>query len=94
MSRKKNEVIDDDGNVLSPPEPGSPVAQIIYLLEYARARGFRIGPSVQVSDTIVQVRDLRQEATMTREQKQSTPDLVPGSDMAVLLRGDEYSGDE
>ncbi len=58
MSREK-EVTDDDGNVIPPPPPDSPVIAIVWLLEYGRKRGFRIGPTVQVGDTIVQVRDMR-----------------------------------
>lgn len=84
---RKVEIVDDDGNVIAPPEPGSPVAQIIYLLEYGRTRGFLIGPRVQVGDTVLEVRDLRQAAAHA-ENRRSEPDLVPGSPMAVLL-GDE-----
>jgi hypothetical protein len=84
MARKKIEIVDDDGNELPPPEPGSPVAQIIYLLEYGRKRGFRIGPRVQVADTIVEVADLRQAAATAREAG-GGPELPPGSDMAILL---------
>lgn len=82
---RKLEVIDENGNAFPPPEPGTPVAQIIYLLEYGRSRGFRIGPTVQVGDTIVQVRDLRQEAAAAREQRTGGPDIDPESDMGVLL---------
>lgn len=82
---RKTEIIDDDGNALPPPEPGSPVAQIIYLLEYARTRGFRIGPQVQVGDTIVQVLDLRQAKAM-QQTEDAIPDLDPDSDMALILR--------
>lgn len=59
MARNTSDVIDDDGNIIAPPPPDSPVAQIVWLLEYGRKRGFRIGPTVQVGDTIVQVRDMR-----------------------------------
>lgn len=84
MAKKDSEVIDDDGNVIAPPPPDSPVAQIVWLLEYARKRGFSI-PTVQVGDTIVQVRDLRQEA----QSRGGTPaDLSPDSDMALVLAGD------
>lgn len=85
--RKRDEVIDDDGNVLLPPEPGSPVAQIIYLLEYGRKRGFRIGPRVQVGDTVAEVLDLRQQIQISKAQKDGMPDILPGSDMDVLLGG-------
>ena len=90
---KKTDIIDDDGNLLPPPDPSSPVAQFIYLIEYGRTRGFVIGPHVQIGDLIVEVRDMRQAAQMARDRQQGTPDLVPGSDFATLLtpsqRGDE-----
>ena len=56
---RSNDVIDDDGNLIAPPPPDHPVMAVLYLLEYGRKRGFRIGPTVQVGDTIVQVRDMR-----------------------------------
>ncbi len=86
MARKKTEIIDDDGNELAPPEPGSPIANIIYLLEYGRRRGFRIGPTVQVNDVIVQVSDLRQENEAAR-QVRGPASLEDDPDMAVLLGG-------
>ncbi len=87
---RKNEVIDEDGNVLPPPEPGTPVAHIIYLLEYGRKRGFRIGPRVQVGDAIAEVLDLRQQIQVQQAQRTETrPDVEPGSDMAVLLGSEE-----
>lgn len=58
MARDR-EVTDDDGNIILPPPPDSAVAQVVWLLEYGRKRGFRIGPTVQIGDTIVQVRDMR-----------------------------------
>ena len=81
MGRSKTAVIDEDGNELTPPEPGSTLAQVIYLLEYGRKRGFQIGPALQVGDIIVQVRDLREKGP----QQQSRPDVEPGSDMAKVL---------
>lgn len=89
MARKKTEVIDDDGNEWAPPEPGTPIAHVIYLLEYGRKRGFRIGPTVQVGDTIVQVADLRQQAAISSAHSKDEPEIHPGSDMAVLLGGSE-----
>lgn len=82
---RKIDIVDDDGNALTPPEPDSPVAQIIYLLEYGRSRGFIIGPRVQIGDTIVEVRDHRQAVMLHREHKTGEPELVPGSDMATVL---------
>ena len=83
---KKFEVIDDDGNVLPPPDGDTPIAQIIYLLEYGRVRGFRVGPTVKVGDTVVQVRDLRQERELAQETG-GHDDVAPDSDMATLLGG-------
>lgn len=85
MTRKRTDITDEDGNAIPPPDPGSPVMQIIYLLEYGRTRGFRIGPRVQVGDTIVEVRDLRQEAAVARSAREASPEVVPGSDMALVL---------
>jgi len=66
---KRTDVIDEDGNEMVAPDPTSDVGRIIYLLEYGRARGFRIGPVVQVGDAIVQVRDLRQPAAKDEDDK-------------------------
>lgn len=91
MGRKRDEVLDDDGNVLPVPGPESgDVEKAIYLLEYARLRGFRIGPTLKVGAIVTQVRDLRQEEKMSHDQRDAlAPDLVPGSDMALLLGGPE-----
>lgn len=82
---KKVEIIDDDGNEILPPAPDSPVMSVIYLLEYGRKRGFKIGPRVQVGDTIVEVSDLRQKAALADVDRHGHPDVEPGSDMAVVL---------
>lgn len=78
---RKTAVIDDDGNEMQPPEPGSPLATAIYLLEYGRKRGFQIGPAVQIGDIIFQVRDLREPG----QRHEAQPDVRPGSDMAKVL---------
>jgi hypothetical protein len=83
---RKHEIIDDDGNALPPPAPDTDVALIIYLLEYGRKRGFRIGPTLKVGETVLQVADLRQAQQSASEG--SVPDIEPGSDMATLLGGD------
>lgn len=65
---RKIDLTDDDGNAFPPPDPGSDVGRLIYLLEYARKRGFQLGPMVQIGDVVVQVRDLalakRENATV------------------------------
>lgn len=83
---RKHEITDEDGNELLPPEPGTDAANVIYLLEYARKRGFRIGPTLKVGETVLQVTDLRQAAQQAGDS--AAPDLEPGSDMATLLGGD------
>lgn len=50
----------EDGEFLSPPDPSSPVGQLIYLIEWARLRGVRIGPVVEIGDLKLQIQDLRQ----------------------------------
>lgn len=77
--KKRDEVVDDDGNVIPPPLVGSDVAQLIYLLEYGRKRGFKIGPTVQVGDVIAQVTDLRQVPD------RDTDDAPMPSEFAELL---------
>lgn len=52
---------DEHGNALPALDPTSPVFQLVALLEYARHRGFRIGPMVRIGDVTVQVQDLRQD---------------------------------
>jgi hypothetical protein len=42
-------------------DPSSDVAQLVWLLEVARQRGYRIGPAVQIGSLTLQVEDLRQE---------------------------------
>jgi hypothetical protein len=50
---------DESGNVI-PIDPASTVGQLVALLEYARARGWRIGPFVKLDGLTIQVQDLRQ----------------------------------
>ena len=82
---RKQEIIDDDGNVLAPPEPGTDAAHIIYLLEYGRKRGFKIGPVVKIGEATIQVRDIRQERQEAQNSADTTPEMDPDSPMAVLL---------
>ena len=83
--RNKHEVVDEDGNVLPPPEPGTDAANAIYLLEYARKRGFRLGPVIRVGAIEMQVLDLRQQMQLGSMQKDQYRDLEPGSDMALVM---------
>lgn len=92
--RNKHELIDDDGNVMPVPGPdASDVAKAIYLLEYARLRGFRLGPTLKVGELVTQVQDLRQLGELTKDETSKMPDLVPGTDMHTLL-GNSGQGDE
>lgn len=82
---KRDDIIDDDGNLILPPPADSDVAALIYLLEYGRKRGFLIGPTVKIGETTVQVVDIRQAQQMKREG--SAPEFEEGSPMAILLGG-------
>lgn len=66
---------DDDGNPVPLPADGSDLAQLIQLLEYARVRGFRVGPLIQIGGIAVQVRDLRQHEG--RRDTDDAPDPGP-----------------
>jgi hypothetical protein len=58
----KFKVLDDAGAVHDV-DTTSNVGAAILLMEYARARGFRLGPYLQVGDVVVQVVDTRQETS-------------------------------
>ena len=51
---------DEHGNPLPVLDPTSSAYQLVALLEYCRARGFRIGPYVKIGDVAAQVQDIRQ----------------------------------
>lgn len=63
---------DEDGNPIPQPAENSDLRDAIQLLEYGRARGFKIGPAVRVGKLTFQVRDLRQ--TEGRADKDDDPD--------------------
>lgn len=50
----------DEAGTIIPIDPASLVGQLVLLLEYCRARGYRIGPIVKIDGLQVQVQDLRQ----------------------------------
>lgn len=50
---------DEAGNAITI-DPLTPAGQLVQLLEYARARGYRLGPYVKLDGLVVQVQDLRQ----------------------------------
>lgn len=71
---KKQDIADEDGNTLVI-EPDSDVGRLTTLLEYARARGFRLGPYVKVGEITCQVQDLRQDAARARDSVVTEPDI-------------------
>lgn len=62
----KRPVSDENGEEFPPLDPNSDVAKTIHLLEWARARRFRLGPVVQVGDVIINVVDLDQVSVNKR----------------------------
>lgn len=81
-------VHDEAGNAIAI-DPASPIAPVVQLLEYGRARGFRIGPLVKIGDVVVQVQDLRQ----TEGRGQAGPASGPGPwTLAGYPEGDEGGG--
>lgn len=85
------EILDEDGNALPSPDPGSDVANLIYLLEYGRKRGFRIGPVVTVGIVTAQVLDVRQARILAEETGARPPAM--DSDMAIVLGLDADTAD-
>lgn len=73
---------DDEGRPLTPPPGATDAAQLIYLLEWARLRGFRLGPSIKVGEIVLQVQDLRQ-----REGGAGLDDSDPGPWAAAGYEG-------
>ena len=66
--------LDETGRPLPPIEPSSDVAQLLYLLEAARARGYKICPQIQIGTLVTMVEDLRQDEGRSMP---STPDPGP-----------------
>jgi hypothetical protein len=89
MAKKVTEVLDDDGNVIAPPPPESPVAQAVWLLEYARKRRFAI-PKITIGEVTIFATDLDQIASAGRDAPE--PDLDDESDMAMVLRSQREQG--
>lgn len=54
-------VTTSDGDALPALPADHDVMAAIHLLEYARSRGFRVGPYLIVGSVKVQIRDVRQE---------------------------------
>lgn len=79
-------VHDEAGNVI-PIDPAGPVGQLVALLEYGRARGFRIGPMVKIDGLVVQVQDVRQR----EGHDLPMPDVGPWT-AAGYPEGDEGGG--
>jgi hypothetical protein len=75
---------DDEGGELPVAPRDSDVGQLIYLLEWARIRGFRVGPTVQVGELIVQITDLRQD----EGRRSDPPDPGPWAAAGHVEEGD------
>lgn len=60
MPKPRKPVRTDEGEEL-PPNPNADVAAAIHLLEYARSRGFRVGPVLEVGSVKMHINDLRQQ---------------------------------
>ena len=88
---KSLEVLDNDGNILAPPPPEHPVRALIYLLEYGRKHDFRIGPTVQIGDLIVQVGDLQQLKALSDQATGDKPrEVVKTGEQGAILRRKLY----
>lgn len=74
-------IVDDDGNEILPPDPTTEIGQAIYLMEYARKRGFQV-PQIQIGSVTVYVNDLRQ-AREFAEGRVRTDEMDP--DFKALL---------
>lgn len=69
---------DESGDPVLSVDPHSDAGQLVALLEWARKRGFRIGPTVKIGAVVAQVEDLRQtEGRGT----QPVPDMGPFEDL-------------
>lgn len=64
---RRNEILNIDDEPLPVPDAGTDVAHAIYLLEYARRNDFRVGPMIRVGSLIMQVSDLRQNASGAKD---------------------------
>ena len=73
---RKFEIIDDDGNVMPPPAPGSDIYALMYFLEYAREREFFVGPVIKVGEVVVTVTDLRQRRQLTEAETPKHPETT------------------
>ncbi|MGN6107240.1 MAG: hypothetical protein ACTHU0_19185 [Kofleriaceae bacterium] len=69
------ELIVPESGETFPLSPDDHVSRLIILLEYARRRGFRIGPTVQVGDVTLAVRDLRQDDRSERDGSDPAPGI-------------------
>lgn len=78
-----------DSDPLAGPRPDHPVHALLWLLERARERGFRIGPHVEISGIRVQVADLRQ----AKIEGVAMPD-APSGDGGGIWAAHGYEGGE
>ena len=73
----------DEGDSLSVPDVNSDAGVIVYLLEFARRRGFAIGPMIRVGKIALQVTDLRQAT------QGNVPDMDALSEEMRIMREQE-----
>lgn len=75
MTKKSDlELATDLGDVIPTISPETDVGKLQALMEWARVRGFEIGPVVRIGGVTLQIRDLRQ--VEARESKRATePDM-------------------
>lgn len=83
---------DEEGDPLPQPVAASDLADLIQLLEYARAKEFVIGPIVQVGKIRVQVADVKQARRLGFDRPRNAdpepslgetlgvPEYMPGSE--------------
>lgn len=60
--------VSDDGGNLHEIDPATDVGGALLILEYARARGFKVGPMLQVGGVVMQVSDTRQESGRSHDE--------------------------
>lgn len=78
---------DEAGNVIAI-DPGSQVGQLVALLEYCRAKDYRLGPTVKIDGLVVQIEDLRQSDRFGAPKTPPDPGPWPGVGFDPSSQGD------
>lgn len=63
---------DEDGDPVPQPVAASDLADLIQLMEWARTKGYRVGPMVRVGKLALQISDVRQREG--KDRKEEEPD--------------------